>query len=741
MGVNLAFIGGAGWQFFDNNGLPLNGGKIYTYAAGTTTPQTTYTSYTGTIANSNPIILDSAGRTPEQIWATEGVLYKYVVADSNDVIIRTWDNIGGFQASDLQVDLASTTNNAKGDALIGFKQSNASGFLTGAVGKTLNQKMQELVSVKDFGAVGDGVTDDTLALNLAATSARANGFGIYLPATKDSYLVSDTIDFRQIKKIEGPSAPIKGNIGAKSLVKAGAITAGSIWLEVENPADGSSTAGNVGIEFEGMFVTKCTLYARGFNEGIKFAPPINGWFVSCSFTIINLYNNDNHVHVDLTNTGTYFIGNQFIGGNWNGPGTASNNKGVFKITLVNGIGFSNVDIYNAEIGIFGSKNATNYAICNIENASPIGFNAIKFINCRLESYDPFSAPIYWVKISNDSPPNYFVVDMNFTSASMTATSVGLVSLGLNNTNRFYLSEDESSAYRGNNGTNVPLPIQVIQANDEIRVTNRIMYDLNVDPLNPVTKWTTNVLNREQRVILPNTLILGTTGTQFGLRYSKENDYAAMIVLPEQTQVYVKCYNAAGSQLTGTSPSYCEMTLGNDTGTTGYRGITKTIWLHPLVAQFELLNVPWSGLVIGVKDAQSFYNTYGRGPILPVITAYETSPNLLASSNAIQTYYQVGTQINGTGSNGWRCTFYHRTTTSASASGGQPDIVVTDPTGITIGDRLGVELNAFIPNSITERQFFHAAVSNVVGSTITLASNLPSATASGRYVLVNRWVNI
>lgn len=178
MAVNLSFIGGAGWQFFDDNGVPLAGGKIYTYAAGTTTPQTTYTSYTGVTPNTNPIVLDAAGRTPQQIWATEGLLYKYAVYTANNVLIRNWDNIGGtVVANDLAQDLASTTDNAKGDALIGFKQSNAAGFLTGATARTVNDKLQETVSVRDFGATGDGITDDSVAVQAAVNASTS----VYFP--------------------------------------------------------------------------------------------------------------------------------------------------------------------------------------------------------------------------------------------------------------------------------------------------------------------------------------------------------------------------------------------------------------------------------------------------------------------------------------------------------------------------------------------------------------------------------
>ena len=92
--VSLSIFGGVGSQFFDNNGVPLAGGKIYTYEAGTTTPLATYTSSTGNTAHTNPIILDSAGRVPGgEIWNALR-LYKFVLKTSADVTIATYDNVG-----------------------------------------------------------------------------------------------------------------------------------------------------------------------------------------------------------------------------------------------------------------------------------------------------------------------------------------------------------------------------------------------------------------------------------------------------------------------------------------------------------------------------------------------------------------------------------------------------------------------------------------------------------------------
>ena len=95
MAVNLSPVGN-GFQFFSNDGLPLAGGKILTYQAGSTTPFPTYTTVNGTIANTNPIILGTSGRPPNDIWLEEGYFYKFVLTDASDVVIQTYDNLYGI---------------------------------------------------------------------------------------------------------------------------------------------------------------------------------------------------------------------------------------------------------------------------------------------------------------------------------------------------------------------------------------------------------------------------------------------------------------------------------------------------------------------------------------------------------------------------------------------------------------------------------------------------------------------
>jgi len=95
MSVNLSPIGN-GFQFFTTTGLPLNGGLLYTYQAGSSTPLTTYSDNGGVYANTNPLVLGTDGRPQTEIWLTYGFNYKFVLADSSNNVIQTYDNIYGI---------------------------------------------------------------------------------------------------------------------------------------------------------------------------------------------------------------------------------------------------------------------------------------------------------------------------------------------------------------------------------------------------------------------------------------------------------------------------------------------------------------------------------------------------------------------------------------------------------------------------------------------------------------------
>ena len=104
-------------QFIDAAGIPLAGGFLYTYVAGTTTPQATYTDSAASTPNSNPIVLDSRGEA--NIWLT-GASYKFKLTDANNTEIWTVDNIAPPSTAVSPVFTTNVTiaDNSPGPALL-----------------------------------------------------------------------------------------------------------------------------------------------------------------------------------------------------------------------------------------------------------------------------------------------------------------------------------------------------------------------------------------------------------------------------------------------------------------------------------------------------------------------------------------------------------------------------------------------------------------------------------------------
>lgn len=171
--VNLAPL--AKLRFVDNNGVPLAGGKVFTYTAGTTTKQATYTDSTGATPNANPVILDSRGEA--SIWLDQTLAYKIVLSPSTDTDPPTaaiWTQDGIPASNGLVLFLVQLASSV-GASLIGFIQSGI-----GAILRNLQDKIRETVDVADYlpiGYVRDGSVDYHVAIQAAISALFTAGGG------------------------------------------------------------------------------------------------------------------------------------------------------------------------------------------------------------------------------------------------------------------------------------------------------------------------------------------------------------------------------------------------------------------------------------------------------------------------------------------------------------------------------------------------------------------------------------
>ncbi|WP_258153473.1 MULTISPECIES: glycoside hydrolase family 55 protein [Pseudomonas] len=177
-------------HFVDNNGHPLVGGRVYHYYVGTNTPKDTYQDSGQTIPNTNPIVLDARGEASIYGAGT----YRQVLTTSSGVTI--WDQVildpssaVGGDLDALKDDLANNTDPLKGAGLVGF--SNSAVYADGTVGSGIREINAKIgVVVTDYGAKGDGVTDDTDSIKAAITAAGAGGDVIFPEGT---YLITDKL--------------------------------------------------------------------------------------------------------------------------------------------------------------------------------------------------------------------------------------------------------------------------------------------------------------------------------------------------------------------------------------------------------------------------------------------------------------------------------------------------------------------------------------------------------------------
>ena len=269
-------------QFF-NAGVPAAGYKLYTYESGTTTPKATYTDQAGTIPNTNPITLDAQGIC--ELWLGTGeytlALYTGLIG-SGGALVNTWDDVegaaGAGDITTLRADLANASDATKGAGMIGFKPD------PGSAARTVQDKLRDQVSVKDFGAVGDGVTNDGPSVQLAIDEIAVRGRGTIVFPAGNSYFMNTQVNVCDNLTVIGYGARIiagrgyahidaplfKNFTAAKMSEPSGTVTATSNVAFYGLEFEGQDTGGASGVpnaDMHGIFI--CMGNRTDVNSGVN----------------------------------------------------------------------------------------------------------------------------------------------------------------------------------------------------------------------------------------------------------------------------------------------------------------------------------------------------------------------------------------------------------------------------------------------------------------------------------------
>lgn len=192
-------------QTFTANGDPAVGYKVNTYEAGTSTPIDTFTTKNGNTAQSNPIVLNARGAPDDVIWLAQGVSYKFVLTDANDVVIDTFDNISGI--NDTSVSSGEWTASGYTPTYIGATSfsvvwDRTGDFLVGRRVRSTNTggTTYSLITSSSYSA-GTGLTTVTLSNDSGTLDAGLSSVDLAI-LTPDNPSVPNSPETRQALGLE-----------------------------------------------------------------------------------------------------------------------------------------------------------------------------------------------------------------------------------------------------------------------------------------------------------------------------------------------------------------------------------------------------------------------------------------------------------------------------------------------------------------------------------------------------------
>lgn len=316
-------------QFFNSNGDPLAGGKLWTMqpGAGITTPKDTWQDAGQTSLNTNPIILNARGEATV-FWAGG---YNVRLETSAGGLIYTVENINidpsaATLDAALRADLASTSDPAKGAALIGNKYGAA-----GSVGLNLHSYIEDdgsynlmgFVAQADKAAIRNGTStvDQSSALQACLTAAYVDSMkGVFVPAGKFPLIGGATLTMSGNRITQSMTIRGVGRFGSRFVKLSGsnspltikspnpAVTHVNAQLVIEDVGFFGATKGSDGLVLQGIAAFSLNrVLMDSFDIGLRLDSVLVGEVNLCEIT-------SNNIGVRTRRLSTYCNAMSFSGG-------------------------------------------------------------------------------------------------------------------------------------------------------------------------------------------------------------------------------------------------------------------------------------------------------------------------------------------------------------------------------------------------------------------------------------------
>jgi len=361
------------FKAFDNVGLPLSFGLLYTYQAGTTTPQATYTDSTGNTPNPNPVLLNARGEA--QIWLNPLQNYKFLLTDALGNQIPGWpvDNISGslypgqsiIPNTDNAFDIGSLSDRWRNGYFgtqifvgpdnapivdssgnVGYWARTAAEIAAGVTPVNFAYAPSPVIDIQRYGYKPDGITNNDGAFSAAMAVLSAQGGGVLrLPPGQGNYATGIAVPANVSIIGAGQNATTLHYTGSNTALLFGNSAAARAVITDLTLTGASKTGTGIQVgdtDFAGKFLFS-RLYISAFATGIRFAAAL--WTV-----VEDCFIQQNTVGVDF-NAGSASVFNssvQFFGT-------------IIHLNDLQGVKATFVPINNLDINFYGCTIQNNCA--------------------------------------------------------------------------------------------------------------------------------------------------------------------------------------------------------------------------------------------------------------------------------------------------------------------------------------------------------------------------------------------